>query len=100
MPSPQPEFALGQLVRLSCTFSGGRTPTDPTTITTAYRDPSGAVTSLTYGVDAALKRQSTGVYYVDVSASIGGTWSHRFAGTGACESADEKTFYVKRSVVL
>jgi hypothetical protein len=91
-------FEKGDLVRVTGTFT---TPagvaTDPTAVLFSYQNPAGTTTTLTYGVDAALVKSSTGVYYVDVNASTEGVWYYRFYSTGTGQTADEGTFTVKVS---
>lgn len=72
-------------------------PVDPETVVFKVKDSAGIVTSYTYGVDGALIKASTGVYYVDVPVTASGTWSYRFAGTGIGQAAAESQFDVRQS---
>ena len=65
-----------------------------------YKDPSGNTTSLTYGVDAALVKDSTGVYHVDVDADEVGWWHYRVysTGTGQAAAAPQR-FFVNASAL-
>jgi hypothetical protein len=91
-------YDVGDLVRVTATFTNAAgTVADPAAVTARYRSPSGTTTTLTYGVDAELVKESTGVYHVDISASESGTWSYRFASTGSGQAANEESFFVERS---
>lgn len=87
----------GQQVRVKVTFTVARTPTDPSTVVAKIKDPSTTVTTYTYGTDAELVKETTGVYYVDVATTAVGTWTYRFAGTGTAAAAAEGTFTVTSS---
>ncbi len=88
-------FSVGDLVRVDGSFTNAAgTAVDPTAVFAQYRDPSGNVVALTYGADAALVRDSTGVYHVDVDADEAGTWYYRFHSTGTGQAAGWSSFYV------
>ena len=71
---------------------------DPTTVIMRYRKPDGSRTTLTYGVDAEVIKESVGVYTVDLSIDQAGVWTYRWEGSGgAVTAADEETFTVKES---
>jgi len=67
---------------------------DPTTIVFKIRTPDGVIASYTYGVGGTVVKSSTGVYYVDTTASQSGTTRYRFIGTGAVITAAESSFDV------
>lgn len=91
-------YDIGDLVRLSVTFTDSKgTATDPTVITVRYRDPAGLETELNYGEDAALVRDDTGDYYTDLIVDRAGQWQYRFAATGTVTAAVEGQFTVRRS---
>lgn len=93
-------YDLGDVVRVTGTWTDSDgTATDPGTIVFSYTDPEGTATSLTYGVDAEVVKSSTGVYYVDVTASLEGTWFWRWVATGSGASADEGQFAVTRITI-
>jgi len=88
-------YDLGDLVRCSGAFTNSSgTAIDPTSVYFAYKNPAGTLTTLEYGVDGALVKDSTGNYHVDVSAASAGTWFYRFYSTGTGQAADEGSFYV------
>jgi hypothetical protein len=93
-------YDLGDVVRITGTWTdSGGTATDPGTIAFNYTDPNGAATSLTYPTDAEIVKSSTGVYYVDVTASLEGTWFWRWVSTGSGAAADEGQFAVTRTTI-
>ena len=69
-------------------------PVDPTVVIFKVLAPDGTITTLTYGVDADLKRSSTGVYYVDLDADLSGDWYYRFESTGSGKAGGEASFQV------
>jgi hypothetical protein len=52
-----------------------------------HKDPSGNVTTLTYGVDAAVVKDGTGIYHVDVDVDEEGRWFYRCEGSGTTQQA-------------
>ena len=96
-----PVFKVGGKARLKAAFhrrvGGSKIPTDPSSVTAKIETPLGNVSTLVYTVDAAVKRLSTGVYYVDQSVNIHGEWWHRWIGTGDVVAADEAMITVKPS---
>jgi hypothetical protein len=74
---------------------------DPTAVVFRLYIPGNTVVVYTYGVNAQLVRDSTGVYHVDYTTShYPGDWVVRWEGTGACEAATEKAFRVWDSRVI
>jgi hypothetical protein len=89
-------YDIGDLVRVSVTFTNmSEAVVDPTGITLKYKTPGGVITTLTYPTDAALVRDSTGVYHADIDATEAGTWEYRFQGTGAVKAAVEGLFNIR-----
>lgn len=92
-------YDKGDLLRLSGTFldaSSGEV-TDPQNVFLQYKNPVGVIVTLTYGVDAALIRNSTGFYYADISLTSSGSWWYRFYSTGEGQAAGEDKFFVRDS---
>jgi hypothetical protein len=88
----------GDLVRLWGEFrDGDQDPIDPTTVKLSIRYPGGKVVTYTYGVDAALIKDSTGNFYLDFDASTHGTVYYRFFSTGAGQGADEQSLTVRKA---
>jgi len=93
------EYIVGQKPRFLGTFRLGKVLTDPTVVKFIYQSPSAAnPTVLTYGVDAALERDSVGLYHVDLSLTEAGTWRWRYESTGTVESAQQGYLRVKAEV--
>lgn len=86
-------YDVGALVTLSAAFTIAGVATDPTTVTCQVRDPSGTTTTLT------ATKASVGNYTatLDLTSAKAGVWNYRFAGTGACQAAEENQFYVEAS---
>jgi hypothetical protein len=94
-------YDIGDAVRCTITFATtDSTPTDPTTVTFTYRDPSGNETTWVFGVDAQVIKDDTGDYHADVTLDEDGLWHYRFEGTGALIAAAEHGFYVRRSEIV
>jgi len=92
-------YDVGDLVRCTGTFTNAAgTAVDPTAVSFMLRAPSGTETTYTYGVDAELVRDGTGVYHVDVDADEEGAWYYRFESTGTGQAAEESRFYVDQSM--
>lgn len=93
-------YNVGDLIRVSGTArtaGPAGTPIDPTTVLFQHKDPSGNITTLTYLVDAALIRDSTGNYHTDISVTQSGDWHYRFYSTGTGQAAEEGIFSVDGS---
>lgn len=92
-------FDVGDLVKLTAAFTNSAgAPSDPAGLSFKVKDPNGNVTTYVYGIDSQVVRASAGNYYVEVSATLAGTWYYRFAGTGNGQAADEGSFSVEASV--
>ena len=95
------EYPVGALVRVEASFAtSGGVPADPTGVALRYRVGSGAAVVLVYGTDAAVIRDSTGKYYVDLtltSAMVGKLVKYRWEATGAVQAASESEFRVAPS---
>ena len=94
---------IGQPVKVPLLATVAGTLTDPTVLTFAWdcTDSAGhslvAETVWTYGVTGSIVRNSVGTFYAIVVPSIGGTWTVRFVGTGACQLAQNGTFLCSSS---
>lgn len=91
-------YDIGDLVRVTGTFTVGGTATDPTTITLKVMNPAGTTTTYTYALSQVTK-SATGIYYKDVSPDTRGVWMYEWTGTGTCQAVDEGEFWVKDSRV-
>lgn len=93
-------YDIGDLVRVSAAFKNeAGVATDPTAVSVKIRKPSGAVTTLVYGVGVELVKDSTGNYHTDISIDAKGIWIHKFIGTGAVQAVEESTFIAKPSLI-
>lgn len=92
------EYDVGDVVRLSVTFTDGGTAVDPGTVTFKVRPPVGDIVTYVYGTDAALVRTATGAYRIDYEPTLHGTYVWRAAGTVTNKAAGEQTFRVRDSV--
>lgn len=91
-------YDIGDRIRSSVEFrTTAGALTNPTTIIFRYKDPSENITILTYGVDAAVIRDATGQYHVDVDIDEAGTWHYRWEGTGVLVGAVENWFKIRES---
>lgn len=87
-------YDIGDLVEVSAAFADvDGAATDPTSVVCKVCDPLGVITTLSASHD------STGAYSaeVDLTDAYPGEWTYRFAGTGVCQAAEEKSFYVRTS---
>lgn len=90
-------YDKGDRPRCKAEFKLNSVLTDPSLITFKYKKPNGISTSLVYGVDSDLKKESTGIYYVDLDIDLSGQWFYRFEGTGTVQAASESKFTVRTS---
>jgi hypothetical protein len=68
---------------------------DPSAVTLHISNSSAdALTLLTYGTDASVIKDATGVYHCDYLPPNAGTYSYQWRGTGAVVAAQEATFQV------
>lgn len=85
----------GDLQRVSAVFKNAAgTATDPTAVNFKYTKPAGTTVTLVYLTDAALVKDSTGNYHVDLDVTDAGWWHYRFIGTGAVQAVDDGEFMV------
>lgn len=94
------EHDVGDLVRISAEFTNNETGAtlDPDVVKLSYKAPAGTLTTLTYGIDAALVRDDTGHYHADISASTAGLWRYRWFSTGNGQAAEESNFFVRATL--
>ena len=89
-------YDIGDAVRSRATFKNlSQVLTDPTTVVVTVRDASGNGATYTYGVDAAVEKEGTGVYHIDVEPDEKGIWRCRWSGMGAIKTAEEHSFVVR-----
>lgn len=94
-------YDIGDRVRLTARFTDAITGllSDPTVITLRTRPPVGATTTYTYGLDTKIVKDDVGVYHADVDVTASGSWSYKWAGTGAIVAAEESTFFARTTRV-
>ena len=92
-------YAKGDLAHFHNEFRDPHTGAlvDPGVVRFKYEPPGGAETTLVYGTDAALTRESAGKYMATVNLNLAGTWGFRWETTGAYQGTDEFTRNVAAS---
>lgn len=92
-------YDLIDTVRCKGTFLSSDVPVDPTTVTfKVKRKDASSTTTYVYGTDAALVKESTGVYHVDFDPTTPGEWFYRYEGVSTgIKTAEEEEFFVKTS---
>lgn len=89
---------IGDLPKVTATFINDTGAlVDPDTITAKIKKPDLTITTLVYGVDAALVKDSVGIYHVLIDLTQSGNWFYRFIGTGTRQVANEGTIFVQSS---
>jgi hypothetical protein len=87
-------YDIGDARRLAVAFTNSAgAATDPTVITFKLLKPDGTSVSLTYGVDGALIKDSTGNYHTDYLITLPGRHTYRWLGVGAIAAAENGEFY-------
>lgn len=93
-------YDIGDLVRVSAVFTNSAgTAIDPTAVYVKYRTPAGVTTTLTYGVDVALVKDSVGHYHADISITAAGTWRYRWYSTGTGQASEEHYLKARQQAV-
>jgi uncharacterized protein YfaS (alpha-2-macroglobulin family) len=87
-------YDIGDLARITATFTQDANPIDPTTITAEVRDPDGIIT------EVPTTLQSPGIYRALVDLTASGQWGVRIYSTGTGQAAEEILIKVERSFVL
>jgi len=91
-------YDLGDLVRASGVFTDSDdADQDPTVVVCKYRTPAAMTTTLTYGTDDEVVKDSTGHYHVDISLTASGDWYYRWESTGTGQAAEEERIIVESS---
>jgi hypothetical protein len=88
--------SASELATVTATFVVGAVPTDPTTVTLAVTDPTGAVTTYTYAA-AQIARSSAGVYTKDVPSPTAGDWAYLWTATGTVQDAQAGSWTVEET---
>lgn len=88
----------GDEVRFKGTFTDADGAVqDPSTVYFQILNPSETTTSYQYTVDVEVKRESEGIYYIDLPLTTEGWWYYRWYSTGSGRAADEGGVYVEPS---
>jgi hypothetical protein len=91
-------YDIGDVVRLTGTFTVSSTNTDPTTITLKVKDPSGNTATYTYAL-AQVTKSAVGIYYYDLAIDEAGIWRYEWTGTGTCQAVAEGWLEARESRV-
>jgi len=94
MTTPINKYDLGDSIRLRSVFTIDGSIADPTDVTLEVKRPPGTVDNY---ATIDLVKQSTGIYYKDITLDDTGIWYYRFYGTGTVIAADEDSFIVQRT---
>lgn len=86
----------GDIVRLSATFTSldDGSGADPTAVQLLVKTPDDVTTTYVFG-SSAVTRDSAGVYYLDLTATLPGFHFYRWEGTGVVTGAGEAQFQVR-----
>lgn len=93
----QEQFDVGDTAELSAEFRVTRTNvlTDPAALTVTVKPPTGSNVIYTYGVDAQIVKDATGVYRCLIDCAMSGTYNVYWKGTGAAKAAKSVAFKVR-----
>lgn len=91
-------YDAGDLVQVRAAFSGPNqqgvvVPTDPTAVTAHVRAPDGTVVA--YAGVTAPTREGVGLYRLDLTPTLAGTYWYSFEGSGAVQEVQESAFAVR-----
>lgn len=94
-------YFKGSSIRCFTRFSNPVTgaAVDPTNVYFKYVSPTGVASTLHYGVDPSVQKDSTGNYHVDLSPTELGTYEWCWYSTGTGQAVDQGTFEIKASLV-
>ncbi len=87
-------YDVGDVARLTATFTQAAVATDPGTVALTLVTPAGVSTTYTYGA-AELVKASTGIYYRDVAIAEAGRYRWRWLSTGTGAAAAESFLLVR-----
>ncbi len=98
------EYELGQAVRLTAAFlNTAGAAADPSTVSVKHGvalvnpPPDPTATTLVFGVDAAVIKDSTGNYHADILPAVPGNYTYSWIGTGTVAAVSVGHFRVKPS---
>ncbi len=106
-------YNVGDLITISVVITNSAgVAVDPNKLYFYYKDPAGgpavgakgaAATPYIYGTDAALVKDSTGHYHIDLAASLEGTWKYRWKAltiSDTAAGADEGEYFILTSAFV
>jgi hypothetical protein len=80
----------GQVKRLKASFrDAAGNLVDPTAVVLRVKTPASVTTEYLYQQDEALKKQSAGIYYLDLLLNVPGMWVYRWVSTGTAAAANQ-----------
>lgn len=92
-------YDIGDVVRVSNTFTQNAAVIDPGTVSLKVVAPDASFITYTYA-GAAIVKDSVGVYHVDVAITLAGTYRYRWVSTGTGAGAEESWFQVREQKVV
>jgi hypothetical protein len=91
-------YDIGDNIRISSIFTNtANTTGDPSTVLFFWRDPSGLTGVVQYLSGSSLVREKTGVYYIETSLGVAGTFRFRWESTGLYAGAEEGSLTIRHS---
>lgn len=91
---------IGDLVELIGTYSDiNNILHDPTGVFIEVEEPDATYIKKTFGVDPEVIRDSLGTYHMNFSPIQEGRHGYRWSATGIGQSAEEKTFLIRKQLV-
>lgn len=88
------------LIRLKAQFKNSAgTLADPGTVYFKLKRSDGTTLEYQYGVNTELKKESTGIYYVDYAITMPYKHTYGFRGTSPVQQAAESSFIVEISEI-
>jgi hypothetical protein len=91
-------YPFGSSVRVTATFRDEDDELfDPAVVLFRVKAPSETETTYTYGDDAEVVKDSTGIYHMWVTGNQAGTWAYRAVGDDEQDVANESSFDVDES---
>lgn len=95
-------YLIGSVARISVSITDSATDllVDPGVLLLKVRPPATALYTLTYGVDALIKRDTDGAYHADITLDKAGDWRWRWESSTPNIGAVEGELTVRPSRVI
>jgi phospholipase/lecithinase/hemolysin len=91
---------VGDSIRLTGTYTDTATNlTDPTAVRILLKPPGDLLATAYTTASGDVQKTTSGTFYLDYTATGGGVFEWRTAGTGTIVAAGEGAFYVRRQRV-